>query len=148
MTWLAVKAFLGGAFRFLRSVPLWVWVVAAIALAAFLYGEKRYDDGAASRDGEVASARQTAAAAVASNATLRQTMGTLQRANAEWASKNAADLAAGREAVAAVERERDALQAEVDKRRADRNRLYDTDQSAAAWGRTVVPSAVAAGLRK
>jgi hypothetical protein len=99
------------------------------------------------RDG-LQAARQTADAAVALNATLRQTVGTLQDANAAWAAKNAADLAAGREAVAAVERERDALQTEVDKRRADRNRLYDTDQSAAAWGRTIVPAGVAAGLRK
>ncbi len=97
---------------------------------------------------DLALARQTAETAVASNATLRQTIGTLQAANAEWATKNAADLAAGREAVAAVERERDALQAEVDKRRADRNRLYDNDKTAAAWGRAAVPDAVARSLRK
>lgn len=97
---------------------------------------------------DLASARQTADAAVAFNATLRQTIDELQRANEAWASKHAADLAAGAQAVAAVERERDALQAELRKRRADRETEYGRDPTAATWGRTVVPAGVAGSLRK
>lgn len=147
ITWLAVKAAGGAAWRFLTSVPWWVWLAAVIALAAFLYGEKRFDAGAASRDGEVAASEKRAGEAVAVNATNGQTIDKLQQVNADWANKNAADVAAGKLAVAAVERERDALQAEVDKRRADRNRLYDNDKAAAAWGRAAVPDSVARGLR-
>jgi len=148
ITWAAVKLAGGAVWRALRGVPWWLWLAAAIALAAFLYGEKRFANGAASRDAEVEAADKRAAQAVALSATLRQTVGTLQAANQKWAEKNAADLAAGAEAVAAVERERDALQAEVDKRRADRKTEYGRDPNAAAWGRTVVPSGVATGLRK
>lgn len=147
ITWLAVKAAGGAVWRFLRSVPWWVWLVAAVMLAAFLYGEARFRAGEASRQPEVDAADHRAAVAVASNATLVDTVRKLQQANADWASKNAADVAAGKLAVAAVERERDALQTEVDKRRADRNRLYDNDKAAAAWGRAAVPDSVARGLR-
>ncbi|MDQ8050707.1 hypothetical protein [Luteibacter sp.] len=147
ITWLAVKAAGGAVWRFLRSIPWWAWLVAAALLAAFLYGEVRFRAGEASRQPDVDAADHRAAVAVASNATLVDTVRKLQQANADWASKNAADVAAGKLAVAAVERERDALQTEIRKRRADRNRLYDHDQAAAAWGRTAVPSAVVRSLQ-
>lgn len=130
----------GWIWGILRSIPWQAWVLAIAVLAAFLYGNSR---GAASRQPEVDQANHLAAEAVASNATLRQTIGTLQAANAEWARKNAADLAAADLAVAAVARERDALRIERDKRRAERETVYAHDPSAAAWGRTVVPRGIA-----
>jgi len=148
IAWAAVRALGGGVWRFLRSLPWQVWLGLGLLAAGLLYGQARFSAGAESRQGEVDAARRTAAAAVASNATLMQSVKTLQAANDAWAEKYAADKAASDRAVAAAERERDALQAELTKRRADRDKLYANDANAAAWGRTTVPDAVARSLRK
>lgn len=93
-------------------------------------------------------ARRTAELSVALNATNVQTIDTLRRANGQWASIHAESEQKAAVAVAAVARERDALRAEIDKRRAQRNVIYDKQPDAAAWGRTAVPRAVADSLRR
>lgn len=60
MTWLAVKAFFGGAWKFLRAVPWQAWLVAAVLLVGWRWGEHRYDAGVAAE-----SARWVAAQAEA-----------------------------------------------------------------------------------
>lgn len=147
ITWLAVRAALRGAIKFLASIPWWAWLVIAVAVAAFVYGETRYRAGVAAQAVETEAARSAFDKCVAVNATNGQTIDKLQQANADWANKNAADVAAGKLAVAAVERERDALQTEVDKRRADRTKTYANDPTAGAWARTVVPASVARSLQ-
>lgn len=114
-----------------------------IATAGWGIQSWRLDSAHKERD----AARQTADVSVALNATNVETIRKLKDANAIWAAANAADKAAGREAVAAVERERDALQAELEKRRAQREKLYAHDTNAAAWGRAVVPNSVVRSLR-
>lgn len=43
VTWLAIRAMLGTAWRFLRSIPWQVWAFAAVVGLALLYGENRAD---------------------------------------------------------------------------------------------------------
>ena len=43
MTWLAIRAMLGTAWGFLRSIPWQVWAFAAVVGLALLYGENRAD---------------------------------------------------------------------------------------------------------
>lgn len=43
MTWLAIRAMLGTAWGFLKSIPWQVWAFAAVVGLALLYGENRAD---------------------------------------------------------------------------------------------------------
>ena len=43
MTWLSIKAALGGVWRFLAAIPWQAWAVFAILVAGYLYGEHRAD---------------------------------------------------------------------------------------------------------
>lgn len=47
MTWLAVKAFFGGAWNFLRGLPWPVWAGAALLAAGWYYGHVRFEAGLA-----------------------------------------------------------------------------------------------------
>lgn len=91
--------------------------------------------------------QQAAQGYVAANATNVHTIDKLKTANAEWAEKYRADLALSEAAVAAVASERDALEAALQQARRDREAVYETDPSAAAWSRTRIPAAVADSLR-
>lgn len=49
--WLVAKAFLGGLWTFLRSVPWQVWAALALALAFLVYGHVKYKDGYSTAEG-------------------------------------------------------------------------------------------------
>lgn len=104
----------------------------------------RLDSAQADRDKWQAAANTSLEA----NRTNQQTIADLQEANRRWAALLATRAEDSAAAVAAVERERDALADEVKRRRAERETLYGKDQSAAEWGRTRVPDSVLRELRK
>lgn len=84
----------------------------------------------------------------AANASNLQAISDLKLANKAWS-----DLADQRkneaaEAVKSVARERDALAAELERRRRERGQIYAQDPDAAAWGRTRVPARIRDQLRK
>lgn len=119
---------------------------AGLAICAAGWGVQSWRLSSAHKERDAA--RQTAELSVALNATNVHTIDTLRRANGQWASIHAESEQKAALALAAVARERDALRAEIEKRRAQREHVYETDQSAAAWGRTAVPRAVADSLRR
>lgn len=138
MTWLAILKLVGGW----RAAVFLAVAVAALAFAGIQ--THRLD----TRTTELAAAVQARDVAVALNATNVQTIETLKKANADFAKAADERTKAAEESAAAVASERDALAAELDRRRTARENLYETDPSAAEWGRARVPDGVLRGLRQ
>lgn len=137
MTWLAILRLIGGwhALAFL-----------SVAVAALAWGGVqawRLN----TRTDELAVQTRLAEAGVAVNATNVQTIATLRQANADFAKAADERTQAALDSAAAVASERDALAAELERRRTAREKVYETDPSAAEWGRARVPDGVLRGLR-
>lgn len=77
-----------------------------------------------------------------------QAIADLRKANQAWAGVADARKKQAAKAVETVAAERDALAAELQKRRHDRGIIYRENPDAAAWGRMPVPSRVADQLRQ
>lgn len=140
MTWIAVRAFL-------RRVPGEVWAVLLMLAAGLLLAVWAYGAGAASRAQEIGRLDQQLAEVRAANRDNQATITRLQEVNRELAEGRAADREAAARAVAEVASERDALAADLERRRADRGVIYREDPTADAWARARVPAAVADRLR-
>lgn len=118
--------------------------VAALALAAVGVQSWRLDSAQDERDAW----RVAANGALGANRKNEETIGKLRDANAAWAKAARVRNDKATKAVAAVASERDALAAELERRRKQRGQVYERDQDAAAWGRAVVPDSVVRGLRE
>ena len=93
--------------------------------------------------------RTAAQAGLAANQTNQATIADLRRVNADWAKKCTFDPAASGEAANKAAENRDALPRDDQRRQEERETMiYDRDQTAAEWGRTSVPAAVADRLRR
>lgn len=77
-----------------------------------------------------------------------QAIADLRKANQAWAGVADARKKQAAKAVETVAAERDALAAELQKRRHDRGIIYRENPDAAAWGRMPVPSRIADQLRQ
>ena len=90
-----------------------------------------------------------AKAGVEANTANQATIADLRRVNADWAKKCTFDPAASGEAANKAAENRDALPRDDQRRQEERETMiYDRDQTAAEWGRTSVPAAVADRLRR
>lgn len=134
------------------AIPLRVWLaigaVLAIALAVLWYGSNKYQEGAASRELEIANLTTMLETERAANESNMTTIAKLVAENKAWADAAEARNAQAAEAVAAVTRERDALAAELAQRRNNRGTIYHEDQDAAAWARQPLPRRIADQLRE
>ena len=139
---------LAAAGAFLRAVPRQVWYVLALLVALWIGYAWAFHRGAASRDDEVSKWRTAAQAGVDANTSNQNTIRELREANAAWAATCTLDTNASGEAAETVEANRDALPRDDQRRQQEREKTYDRDPSAAEWGRTVVPAAVADRLRR
>jgi hypothetical protein len=150
--WAGVKTAAGAAKKFATAVPIKVWlgIGAAVLFALFLlwvYSSGK-DAGRAERDAQLANLESALVMARADNESNVAAIARLVKVNLELAEGRAVDQEAAAGAVAKVAKERDALAAELAKRRKSRGEIYVHDPSAAAWGRERVPVLVAAGLRE
>ena len=133
----------------LAAVPRWVWKLLAVLLFAWLAYSWAYERGAASREAEIDQWRAAAKAGVEANTANQATIADLRRVNADWAKKCTFDPAASGEAANKAAENRDALPRDDQRRQEERETMiYDRDQTAAEWGRTSVPAAVADRLRR
>jgi hypothetical protein len=150
--WAGVKTAAGAAHKVAAAIPLRVWLgllgaVLAFAFIWWVYAEGK-QAGRAEMSAKLANVESALALARADNESNQDAIARLVKANLELAEGRAVDQEAAREAVAQAERERDALAADLAKRRKERGEVYDRDPSAAAWGRERVPDGILAGLRE
>jgi hypothetical protein len=142
--WLAAKEIAG-------RVPARAWLGLAFVVAGLIGLAWTYYSGKAEARQEsaakIAILESSLALAKAANESNVETIRVLTAANSELAEGRIADREAAAVAVAKVAKERDALAADLERRRNDRGKIYERDPSAAAWAAVRVPASVAAGLR-
>ena len=145
---LLAKPSVAATIGFLRAIPRQVWY--ALAAAGLLWAAYAwvYGRGADSRQAEVDQLLGKIVAADNANAANLATITQLQAANKAWANAAAEKDKKAAEAVEQVARERDALAAELNRRRNYRESIYERDQDAAAWSRQRVPAALVEQLRE
>ena len=145
VAWAGVKKFAG-------AVPARVWLgllAAALVFSVLAYTyHKGKDAGRAEVAAKLANVESALVMARADNESNVEAIARLVAANLELAEGRAVDQKAAAGAVAKVAKERDALAAELEKRRKSRGEVYERDPSAAAWGRERVPAGILAGLRE
>lgn len=142
--WLAAKEIAG-------RVPARAWlglafvVIGLIGLAWTYYAgksEARQESAA-----KIAVLESSLALARAANESNVETIAALTKANHELAEGRAVDREAAAVAVAKVAQERDALAADLERRRKDRGTIYEREPPAAAWAAARVPDFVVRSLR-
>lgn len=150
--WAGLGKAAAGARKLAAAVPARVWLGLLAAMLVFagiwwVYAQGK-DAGRAEMAAKLANVESALVMARADNESNAEAIARLVAANLELAEGRAVDQEAAAGAVAKVEQERDALAAELEKRRKSRGEVYERDPSAAAWGREPVPAGILAGLRE
>lgn len=145
MTWLAAWAAIR---KFFAALPWQVYVAGAVLAAGVLIYFEGKSEGKAECAVTIEDKNARISALEVANATNLDTIKALEAANRELAEGRATDKAKADAAIKALASERDALAADLAKRRANRETIYRENQDAAAWGRTRVPDRIADGLRQ
>lgn len=96
---------------------------------------------------EVEQMRAVMAVETAARQADAELIGDLQAANERWASVNGLDRMLAERKVAELQERNQALAAELDLARRERQAIYRTDSVAKAWADTPVPAAVVERLR-
>jgi predicted negative regulator of RcsB-dependent stress response len=142
--WLAAKEIAG-------RVPARAWLGLAFVVAGLIGLAWTYYSGKAEAREEaaaqIANLESALALARAANESNVETIRVLTEKNHELAEGRAADREAAAVAVAKVAKERDALAADLERRRKDRGNIYERDPPAAAWAAARVPDSVVRSLR-
>lgn len=150
--WAGVKTAGAGARKLAAAVPARVWLGLLAAVLVFSVLAWTYHKGkVAGREesaAKIANVESALVMARADNESNVEAIARLVAANLELAEGRAVDQEAAAGAVAKVAKERDALAAELEKRRKNRGQVYDQDPTAAAWARERVPAGILAGLRE